>query len=128
MKVGAIVNHCGDPYLVRLELFSLLGWSLKLHVFLRSDEDEELHDHPWSFWTLVLAGEYREQCQDAMNNRKAGSLAYRPANWKHRVLIEQPCATLILTSPKKREWGFWRDGRFIPWRRFIALRGHNREC
>lgn len=36
------------------------GWSFYLHLFLRSDDDRALHDHPWDFWTWLLVNGYRE--------------------------------------------------------------------
>lgn len=120
MKVKVFHDNCRVPFLVRLELIRAFGWSLKLHVFLRSDHDEELHDHPWSFWSIILAGGYDEITEKGTITRKAGSFSYRPARWRHRVMLKdnKPCATLILTSPVKREWGFWRRGKFIPWQQF----------
>jgi hypothetical protein len=128
MNLKILYDNCNRPFLARLNLITLFGWSLKLHVFIRSDADKELHDHPWSFWTLVLAGGYHEVTESGIITRKPGSLAYRPANWKHRVALrvlgfnqgEFPCATLVLTSPVKRELGFWREGKFIPWREFVS--------
>lgn len=60
MKLFVIRNSCGEPYLIRLSFFEILGYSLKLHVILRSDDDRALHDHPWTFLTLMLAGGYYE--------------------------------------------------------------------
>lgn len=72
----------------------------------------------------------------------AGSVAFRPAEWRHRVALialsgpdlriirELPCWTLIVTGRRSRTWGFWcpqlphprgwaRKGeRFIPWQEF----------
>jgi hypothetical protein len=49
-----------DPYLTRWTILEIAGWSLKLHRFHRSDEDRDLHDHPWTFWSLILLGGYYE--------------------------------------------------------------------
>lgn len=150
MKLTAINDiNCVTPFLVRLTLIELFGWTLKLHIFLRDDHD--LHDHPWKFWTWLIAGSYREEvtCESAFNaegkafadvritvtgdgthpsgarisyhiERKPGSLAFRPAKWVHRVLLidKKPCATLILTAPVEREWGFTKGSRWIPWRQY----------
>lgn len=149
MNIKIIRDHCGrEPYMVRLTLFTLFGFTLKLHIFLRSDEDRELHDHPWAFWTWIICGEYWEEVptssgkdsidvRRAINkrqwsvrrgnialdaasknvflHRKAGSLGYRPATWAHRVQIINPCATLVLTYPKGREWGFHTREGWRPW-------------
>lgn len=33
-------------------------YSVKVHHFLPSGDDRDVHDHPWAFWTLVLWGYY----------------------------------------------------------------------
>lgn len=48
------------PYLTRWTILEISGWSLKLHMFHRGDEDRDLHDHPWTFWSLILRGGYWE--------------------------------------------------------------------
>lgn len=131
MKLEVIRDHCNRPYLVRLVLFTLFGWSVRFHVFLMSDEDRELHDHPWGYWSMVLAGTYREivPCDrkvwgydfDIMTlPRKRFRFKYHPATYKHRVLLLKeyagayqsyrpiPCLTLVITKPKSRNWGFWK--------------------
>lgn len=60
-KLKVIYDGCDRPYLVRFSIFEIFGYSLKFHVILRSDDDRALHDHPWSFWTLMLAGGYWEE-------------------------------------------------------------------
>jgi hypothetical protein len=135
VKLKILHDNCGAPFLARLAIFTIFGLSLKLHIFLRSDADIELHDHPWSFWTLILCGGYNEVTEKGVITRKPGSLSFRPAKWRHRVELNikqhpnwqelRPCATLVLTMPVKRDWGFWRDGKFIPWREFKS--NHNCE-
>jgi hypothetical protein len=61
MKVFIIDDVCTKtPYLIRLTFFELWGFSLKLHIILRSDADRDHHDHPWTFWTWMLCGGYWE--------------------------------------------------------------------
>lgn len=43
------------------------GWSFYLHIFLRSDDDRALHDHPWDFWTFLLVNGYREHRDEDQN-------------------------------------------------------------
>src|SRR5579859_1618768 len=84
--IGALIGHWaislyknrqiiqrtdGEPYLVRYFLWrpdwaAKLGLDSKklgriyLHHFLSSDHDKSLHDHPWSFASLILWPGYRE--------------------------------------------------------------------
>jgi hypothetical protein len=101
-----------------------------LHHFMRSDEDGELHNHPWAgSVSLILAGGYEEE-------RRVGDEVVRKrydpfdvnvikANDFHRVdLIEKDAWTLFVVGAKAQSWGFWnRDSKlFMPWREFIATR------
>lgn len=46
-------------YMRRWILLQCPLFSVRLHKFMRSDHDV-LHDHPWSFFTLILSGGYWE--------------------------------------------------------------------
>lgn len=142
--------------------FKLLGYNCKLHTFFRGDMDRELHDHPWPFWTLVICGGYHEeippeQFREGMNWkredespfypvqnayghqfawREVGDLDYRPAKWRHRVVLGTqedsskpvPCVTLVFTKTKEREWGFWTREGWIPWFRFVREKAEAEGC
>lgn len=138
-KVITAVDNDGrdtGPYLIRWALTTPL-FGIKLHHILRSDEDRDLHDHPWSFVSLILWGGYWEHVavcpgldpkddqRDPFNglpdtNRtwyRPGSIVWRPAPSPHR--LELPAGrsawTLVLTGPKNREWGFRTVCGWIPW-------------
>lgn len=123
-----------DPYLRRWYLIPRNPFlNVYLHNFLRSDDDRALHDHPWWFISLMIRGEYDEVTESGVKRRRAGSIAYRPAEWRHRVQLlrkwvedgredqrarggplvrywstpEQPCWTVIVTGRRSRMWGFW---------------------
>lgn len=115
----------GGPYLT---VYTLVRWrrlSLCLHLFHRGDEDPDCHDHPFDFWSLILLGGYREHMHDGHRvTRGPLSVCYRAAAHRHRVeLLGKTCWTLILKRDVGREWGFWRDGVFVPWRQYIADKG-----
>lgn len=110
-----IPNRDGtQPYLIRFHLLALGAWRLKLHVFVQGDSDRCLHDHPWTFYTLILLGGYFEETDDATGNRirkwyGPGRLLHRPAEWKHRVILDnaKPCVTMVLMLKRRRAWGFF---------------------
>jgi len=64
MKTVTLHGTDGSPYLTRTTLFSIRGFRVALHRFHRGDQDEDLHDHPWSFWTFILRGGYFEETPD----------------------------------------------------------------
>lgn len=109
-------------FLTRWTIFSAFGWRLRVHLFRRPDVDSCLHDHPWSFWTLILRGGYIERNDSGHAYLGPGTLAFRPAEYRHRIvdLPDGRSWSLVVTSPKRREWGFTTPrGHWIPWRPFV---------
>jgi hypothetical protein len=116
------------PYLtVQTLLDCTIGrrFSICLHDFHRGDEDPDCHDHPFHFLSIILRGSYREHLYGGRSvDRRRFSWALRRATHRHRVeLLHQPVLTLCIKLDAKREWGFWKDGNFIPWRDYIKLKG-----
>lgn len=120
------------PYMLRWIIFRCRWFSIMVHKFLLSDDDC-LHDHPWAFRTFILKGGYWEWRRyddiplkelEKLNFEQVeraigpdGSLQvkrrfdapctlYRKANTAHRVEIDKPCWTLVITFKKMRRWGF----------------------
>lgn len=99
-----------------------------IHKFHRGDDDDQLHNHPWS-WSisLILAGGYREE-------RRMGRFVYerivKPLHLNfiagddyHRVdLLEKDAWSLFIAGPRVSSWNFWdrHTGETTPWRQFIA--------
>jgi hypothetical protein len=119
----------------------VLDWKLYLHQFVRGDEDRELHDHPWHFWSWVIAGEYVEvlshDCPRGdylsfvggkpqlvhTDRRPRWSIRYRTAHHSHRVETSG-CWTICLCSHKVRSWGFWDAlGGWTGWQAYLAKKG-----
>ena len=109
------IDNGGRPYLERWILWC--GGTLRLHRFLASDDDRAVHDHPWWFVTLPFSayGEYVEiDGRERYREVRPWRLHFRRSHFRHRVEIQRvPSWTLVLTGPKRREWGFWSDERFV---------------
>lgn len=113
----------GDPYLSRL-----VWGRLRVHVFHRGDADPDAHDHQWDFWTLPLV-DYVEINDDGYAVVERFRVHFRPAEYRHRVIgslswwdrfaPHRRIVTLVWTGPKRRKWGFWRAGAFVPWDEYI---------
>lgn len=112
-----ITNAAGSVFMRRYKLLKTRWGNVYLHEILRSDEDNCLHDHPWSFVTLILAGGYREQMPHGTFWRRPGALLVRPATTAHRVEVDRPAWSLVCVSPKWRPWGFFT---VHGWRQFFA--------
>lgn len=124
----------GTVYLTR---WWILGsetsrYALMLHKMHRPDDDSCHHDHPWSFFTLVLWGGYIEEITTPADPivkykkrlNRVGMILFRRATHTHRIagLPNGPCYTLVLRMKKRRHWGFHTKEGWIPWRYFIEKR------
>lgn len=130
----------GGTYMTRLiAQWRELGRTARLHVIRQADGDRCLHDHPWSFVTVVLWGGYTEEYETevilfyprsparlmatVLRERKVWPLSinYRPLHFKHRItkLHARVAITLVFTSPEMREWGFYTSEGWRPWTAFL---------
>jgi hypothetical protein len=117
-----VVGPPDDPYLKRWFLLPHTRWcwggNVYLHEFIRSDDPDALHNHPWAFVSLCLRSAYVEVSESGRRTRRAGGLAFRRPGFRHRIEVsaaDRPCWTLVVTGPKVQEWGFFcGGGRFVP--------------
>lgn len=114
------------PIMRRWILQTPLG-SVRLHHFVRPDDQRHLHDHPWWFITLVLKGGYTDitmidgvKHQDVL---KPGSIRFRPSHHTH-IVDTQNSWTLVITGRLRRKWGFWTEHGFEPVRDYFAKFGY----
>ena len=106
-----------EPYLERYYLFlkerTSFPFNIFIHKFLKSDPDD-LHDHPWNYFTFILSGGYWEHTATGKFWRRPFSCIYRKAKSLHRIELdhEKPyCWTLFIPCRRKRDWGFvTKDG------------------
>lgn len=113
-KKKVIYKEDNKPYLIRYTLLTSRLFSIKIHNILLSDYDCQ-HDHPWSFFTIILKGGYVEYNPKGSRLYGAGSILYRPAKYIHRLDIFQSTWTFVITFKKVREWGFWTNNGFVKW-------------
>lgn len=129
---------------------------LMVHHFLPNVEDRDPHNHPRAFYTLVLWGRYYDlvpckwcdgtgvedrarpveaclRCNgegtvvgDVM---KAGTFRYRPAQHTHITQSGPRGAwTVVVMTTLAGKWGFFRAGRFWPWKDYEAKFGFAHHC
>lgn len=110
-----------------------------LHRMDAPDPGLDLHDHPWRFVSIVLAGEYVEHRATV---REPGNVrVVRRRRWTvktlrldecHRV-VELPrgrCWTLVICGPVRRKWGFYLadSGRWMVESEYdLTVRVHRRD-
>lgn len=104
-----------DCPIMRRWIFQTPLGSIRLHHFLRPDDQRHLHDHPWWFLTFVIFGGYTDVT--LINNiryedkLKIGSIRLRSAYHTHLVETDNSW-TLVITGRLKRKWGFWTERGF----------------
>jgi hypothetical protein len=113
------------PYVIRWMIETPLG-SLRVHHWLGPDDDRAFHDHPWWFLTFVVKGGYTDKCPHWVEHLRAPAIRRRAAHHKHTVVPDEDGAwTVMVTGPKVRVWGFWKDGKFVKANKWFLTRGHH---
>jgi len=114
-----ILDRTGDkPYLERYYLFlknrKKFPFNIFLHKFLQSDPDE-LHDHPWPYFSLILKGGYWETTPMGCFWRAPGYFQMCEPKSLHRIELKPnvPAWTLFIPGRKRREWGFIVNGKWM---------------
>jgi hypothetical protein len=143
-----IVENDG-VYMKRWRIIHTPWFGLRVHNIVRSDQDRELHDHPFWFISLVLKGGYIEETPDGLKKYYGpGSVLMRSAAALHRLDLtknlvreqisiyhsdviekEVPAWTLVIRGPKVRQWGFLTPDGWVPshaWRKYIEARDNRR--
>jgi len=113
------------PLLIRWKIIACGVAGIYIHKFTRSDYDRALHDHPWAFLTFILGPGYFEEHDQTPDRRKVtewhgpGSLLYRPALWRHRVILIEgkPTWSLVFVGYRQRAWGFWLEDGWCWWKK-----------
>lgn len=107
------------------------GAGIFLHRMTAPDPGIDLHDHPWSFLSVVLSGTYSEErasirhaqelAEDPMfmgrgafHRRRRFSIRAMRLDEAHRVVdVADPTWTLVIHAPERRLWGFYTPGGWV---------------
>ena len=99
--------HKAKPFMIRYYLLfrnrpRWFPFNIFLHKILKSDLGD-LHDHYWSYMTLVLKGGYWETTKNARFWRGPGYIGVRKASDTHSLTIPEGkhAWTLIFVGPNK---------------------------
>lgn len=114
------------PYLIRWRFETPRG-SIRLHHWLGSDDSRAFHDHPWDFTTFVLKGGYTDKSPKGDQILRAPAVQRRSALHEHTVVpLPGGAWTVIVTGPKIRAWGFWKNGtKFVKANKWFLSYGHH---
>lgn len=137
------LTHDGRRFLDRWGLVHDRIGGFYLHHISGPDPGMDLHDHPWSFISIVLSGGYfdkqaqihadgsrHEPAQgnywgwrqivdvtrpDGIRRRWLPSVHRMPLDVAHRIVAaDRGTWTLVLRGPTRRVWGFFPPGGRVP--------------
>lgn len=110
-------------YLTRWRLIRTPWFGIYVHRMTGPDPRLTLHDHPWSFLSMILRGGYVERRLDPYTLKVEEQ---RTVRWWNRVratdghsirtLLRNPTWTLCLVGPEVRMWGYveeYGNGQWI---------------
>jgi hypothetical protein len=120
------LNRQGDQHIGYLRRWYLIPknryFNIYLHNILRSDQDHELHDHPWHSLSFLLQGEMREWHANGVKNIHRFLPVFRRARFAHRLeRVQGDIWTIFITGPKIREWGFHTFAGWVHWKTFLKI-------
>lgn len=128
-----------EPYLERYYVFlqdrTWFPFNVFVHKFLKSDPDD-VHDHPWSYATLILRGGYWEwlpqfdevgkMVSETRTWRGPGHFRMCGANSYHRIELQPgvPAWTVFMPGPQRREWGFLVNNKWMTNGDYLQYKAH----
>ena len=103
--------------------------AIRVHHILREDLARDMHDHPWNARTIVLRGWYDEERLlysfadwnvDQEFTRRRGDTATLKFGEYHNItrVSEGGVWTLFFTWKYMGTWGFWVNGKKVPWKEY----------
>lgn len=127
-----------------------VNWgNLYLHKIVRSDDDPDPHDHPWSFASLVFKGGYfdeqylwnapysfswdKARIYQGLRLVRPFMIVRRRAEHIHRVILTKdytdtenpitiPSWSLVATGPYRRNWSFITERGPILWWTYLGVK------
>lgn len=138
--IREIISREGVVHFRRYRFLETPWLRLYLHQILESDKDFDLHDHPWSFYSLILRGHYEEKLsvpgwQDmggasdyVLNQCTPGTLNHREATQPHCInQVFAPTWTLVFAYGKRREWGFHTEYGWVDHKTYRKIKNAGRN-
>lgn len=129
--VKEIVSKYGQVHFRRYRLLQTPWFAIYIHQILKSDEDADMHDHPWNFTSFILDGSYTEVCKIAPDFvstyfaiYNVGDVVKHKSEDAHKIAIQTPEVwTLVFTSGRTRDWGYrLKYGSWIGHKKYRILK------
>lgn len=123
-------DNPGQVYLRRLRLVQTPWFSVMLHWINEPDVGRYAHDHPWTFYSFILRGNYREdvwpdeawmykqKLPPLMNLWCRYSIHRMPFGSAHRIVhASEGLVTMVVTGKRQQVFRFWTDDKPVTWYR-----------
>ena len=109
-----IVSKDGTLHFRRWRLLSTPWFNIFVHGIYHKDQEADMHNHPWNFFSLVLRGGFTEQRKDgSFLERTFLEGKFNKAEAFHRIFSlhnNKPCYTLVVTGAERKDpWGYDTD-------------------
>jgi hypothetical protein len=145
--VREIISRAGVVHFRRYRFLETPLLRIYAHQILESDKDDYLHDHPWSFFSLILKGHYEEKLavpagvrisdgklspiysgDVTLNQCTPGSFYHRKAEQAHCLnRVFAPTWTLVIAYGKRREWGYQTEYGWIDHKTYRKIKNTGRD-
>ena len=114
-----------EPYLIRYYMLFVdrvkFPFNIFIHKFMRGDDDEAPHDHPWGFFHIILSSGYWENVPMNISKHKFDRGFYKvwrstgywnivSSDYTHRIDLregEPKPWTIFIPFKRNNNWGFW---------------------
>lgn len=109
-------------YMRRRWAFVCPLFTARVHNILRSDSDRHLHDHPFNYLTIILAGGYYEHLEDGSRTWYGpGSIRWAKANTLHRLELPdgKDAWSLFFMGSRQRVWGFQTPTGWVDFKTYL---------
>jgi hypothetical protein len=115
-------GHRCPTYMYRWTIATTRWGKLYVHKFVGDDWSWDFHDHPKRFLSIGLWGSYVEETTAGFKVFRAPWVRTFPAEHQHRISLRRDrrsCWTVVWVGKPEREWGFWHEGEWMPWRDYV---------
>ena len=109
------VDYLRRWYLVECPWFTLL-----VQCIGGPDESGDLHDHPWSFLSILLRGSYGERTN--AGSRHVERFNFKWAEDFHTIewlWMGRPVWSFLFCGPRRRVWGFATEDGWVPFNKYL---------
>lgn len=136
-RKGHLLHADGTVYMERFSLFETPWLSARIHHIASPDWDRDMHDHPWTFLSVVVSGGYTEERPTRFHKpiwlgdntesrnssrRSVGSIALRHATDRHVISSVDPETwTVFVYGPLRQWWGFYTRAGKVYWRDYPSV-------